>query len=160
MNFIAKLLVGLSLVVTLSSCGNVSVNETTTGTGQATNLSNFDAETAYLNMPAPDYNVVFNPFPFGGSSTQRQTTDRFCRKSSATVPNPTYSYRCWALTSSGASAESTYNQLKAFRHRGVFFGMFGSGIMEASSVDESIICSESTPTVPNAIASYACYTEL
>ena len=153
MNFVSKIIIALSCLTFVSACGK----EKTSLNGQT---SNFDAQTAYINMPAPDYNVSFTPAIFGGSTTQRQTSTRFCRKTGATIPNPTYSYSCWEQTSSGVSAQSTYNLVSAYSYYGMSIGMIGGSIDEAISADQSIICHKSTPMVPNPISTYVCYTKL
>jgi hypothetical protein len=158
MKLVSKIVCIVAVLFLASACGKARLEEQTTLAAQA--HSTFDAETAYLNLPAPDYNVSFTPMMYGGSTQQRQTAIRFCRKSAAVVPNPVYSYACWEHSSYGAAAQSLYASLAAYRHYGLSIGMIGGAIEEAVASDESLICQKVTPTVPQATSTYDCFKKL
>lgn len=158
MKFVSNIAFALTVLFLATACGKGRLEErTATVSGSQ---SAFDAETAYRNLPAPDYTVTYNPMMFGGSTEQRQTAARFCRRSSAISPNSVYHYTCWEHASTGATAQSLYASLAAFREYGISLGMFGGGIQEAIAADESLICQKVTPAVLNPTSTYDCFKKL
>lgn len=162
MKFVSFIVIGFSVVLT-TACGPAGLREKTTALGQqgpTTDDGRFDAETAYLNMPAPDYTVTFTPTLYGSSTTQRQTADRFCRKVTVTAPNAQPTYACWERNREFVSPETMFQYLAAYYSYGVSIGMVGGSMEEAITSDGSIICRKSTPVVPHPTSTYECFSEM
>jgi hypothetical protein len=162
MNFVLKTIFALSCITLFSACGIISENASFDG--QASNNLNFDAKTAYVNLPAPDMSV-------GSGYTaviteQRESSTHFCRRSQS-VGASVYQYVCYQVMNSGAQAQATFNTLQgSFGSYSVSIGNF----VGSSSIHEitdgpmygggQTLCQKITPQNPSAAVTYRCFSKL
>jgi hypothetical protein len=86
----------------------------------------------------------------------------FCRRTSAVVPNPVYSYQCFYKTLTGAAAQTAFYSSNVTEFWGIFRSVVNGGVLVGSSWSEKYIasdtlCVKTAPVVPNPVLTFTCY---
>lgn len=85
-----------------------------------------------------------------------------CQKTSALVPNPVFSYKCFITFNSNVTDQTRYESLNSGETL-LTFSRGGSPVVGASTVEKSegkFLCRKVTTISPDASAKYTCYHEL
>lgn len=157
-----KILSLMTLALTLSSGFAVA---------DASNPTDDFAKAKYESLTSDELDLQFitvNGPMVGVATAQKTWSDGryvgFCRKYTPIVPNPISSYICWAPFSSPEEAEALFNGSPA-QSMNVAFSREGHLVLGVHHEEKTlqrgnIICTATSPVVPQPTVTYTCYTVL